>query len=1515
MTSANASQNLGAMKSEVYIEREADRILLNNCQEGAISYILTSHQMGKTSMVFHTQKRLTQLGICSVWLDLTIYGGSREDEGQPFDALSFYNTISYEIAEKLKLSFDIDIDIDGWINSDKHGSPASQFRNFLKQIVIPKIPGSFVIFFDEVNATRRPSAMAYDFFRTLRSIYNERDSDPDLKRLTFVLIGTALPEDLIANPAESPFFVGRRIELNDFTLDEALPFTSLFRTPEGKQREVMKWVLSYTYGQPILTKIVCETLYGMSVKGETIERSEQVERAVFKSRIAIQDNHLQFVQRDLRDDEYGERLLRAYGYLYDHPGIPDNNQLKIVKQLKMIGVIKSWDGYLIVRNKIYRDTINLDFIIDILRHEWGSSNPENFEEGKQYVLRKASGRATATAAGHKLVGKSQGLRERVLAEYVERQADQDLLDHCLTGSLSLVFAPPQTGKTSLMLHTLHRLNEVSRMGVVIDLGWFERSDLTTDEWHYNFFYEIAEQVGVASDFEDWWKTQEEKPYNVRLLEFLRRLMKENPQIHEPLVIFIDGLRPRQKVQIEALLLGIRTISMTGANDPLFKRISFVLLGCVLAPDLARDERVTPFNTGQQVYLENFTLDQICQLADYCGIEPEEQARVSEWVLRWTDGQPYMAFMLCKALAKDPAIELGDDENAVRRCQYIVGQHLNQVEALFRPENGWLPAGMTGEALLQEYGNLLKHDIRLSVRQSAEVERLSLFGLLRQNADGNLVLANRIYASSFNLDWLHSVSKTKNGPVRESWPDWFSLIGEDTITETTPMLDELPTLQAREETITGDEPTDDFDEYDEVSERAKSGSTRKKTTLPITDWMKELVRSSSFTKNFSSGLAQANLKLKPWEYIILILLFGFVLWTFIGLWTITGTSLITGLVSLALCLFLPGLYLKIRKNRRLKSFNDQFVDMLNLMESGLRAGYSTLQSMESVSRDLPAPISEEFQRAVQEMQLGVPMQIALDNLMRRIPSEDLNLAVMAINMQREVGGNMAEILSTISYTIQERLRLKGTLKTVIGRKSESLLFLSLLFSAAHWMIFPGFFEKAYASITGQMLMIISYGMVTILLLWLFFREQQMMSNYKEDFRGGEIGTVGRFIFFVVMILAAIIIQFPWFIRLWMIILLLIYISRNHILTLFTLTGTVGIFMVFLQNNPISLSWFTKTVESIGLFWLSLVEPFKAVWIPQVSFANLQTPYLIFIIGIFIIFLILLVWMSSRSRRQLDERELQARLDEFNQRGEKVNLEEIELSLPFMERAIFPMARMLGDVVIKITPQYAYFSLSKKLDLAGNPADMGPTMFLLLQFIVGLLIGGSLNLLFTYWNLGMPLGQRLLFTVSGFIVGYIIPPVWLATRIRLRQKEVRKTMPVGLDLLTICVEAGLGFEAAMAKVSDKWESELSRCFARFIQEVQLGKVRREALRDMADRLGLPEMNIFVAAVLQSEQLGISMGRVLRIQSDKIRTRFRQEMEERAYSYNFTAQTFSTLIIIAMFLSIIAPIIDSLIKSITK
>jgi tight adherence protein B len=211
--------------------------------------------------------------------------------------------------------------------------------------------------------------------------------------------------------------------------------------------------------------------------------------------------------------------------------------------------------------------------------------------------------------------------------------------------------------------------------------------------------------------------------------------------------------------------------------------------------------------------------------------------------------------------------------------------------------------------------------------------------------------------------------------------------------------------------------------------------------PVVDWLNRRMEGSSVGDKIAKTLARADIKMKPGEYIAMIIICSFgvaALAYFIG-----GKSIIMGLIGAVGGCFIPGGQVKRLQNKRLRKFDEQLPDMLNLMVNGLRAGYSTMQAMEAVSKELPPPICDEFRRVVQEMQLGIPMEKALDNLLRRIPSDDLDLCITAINVQREVGGNLAEILDTISYTIRERVRIKGEIRVLTSQVMYSGRFLAVM----------------------------------------------------------------------------------------------------------------------------------------------------------------------------------------------------------------------------------------------------------------------------------------------------------------------------------------------------------------------------------------------------------------------------------------------------------------------------------------
>jgi tight adherence protein B len=222
---------------------------------------------------------------------------------------------------------------------------------------------------------------------------------------------------------------------------------------------------------------------------------------------------------------------------------------------------------------------------------------------------------------------------------------------------------------------------------------------------------------------------------------------------------------------------------------------------------------------------------------------------------------------------------------------------------------------------------------------------------------------------------------------------------------------------------------------------KSEADKEADKSLVTDWVNRRVEKSSFGDRIARELARADLKLKVAEYFalyVIAVILGALILGFLGGW-----HPVSFLIGAVLGAFAPRFYVKRQQRQRLNKFNDQLGDMLNLMVNGLRAGYSTMQAMEAISKELPTPISDEFRRVVQEMQLGVPMETALDNLLRRIPSDDLDFVVTAINVQREVGGNLSEILDSISYTIRERVRIKGEIRVMTAQVRASGTLLSIL----------------------------------------------------------------------------------------------------------------------------------------------------------------------------------------------------------------------------------------------------------------------------------------------------------------------------------------------------------------------------------------------------------------------------------------------------------------------------------------
>jgi tight adherence protein C len=239
-------------------------------------------------------------------------------------------------------------------------------------------------------------------------------------------------------------------------------------------------------------------------------------------------------------------------------------------------------------------------------------------------------------------------------------------------------------------------------------------------------------------------------------------------------------------------------------------------------------------------------------------------------------------------------------------------------------------------------------------------------------------------------------------------------------------------------------------------------------------------------------------------------------------------------------------------------------------------------------------------------------------------------------------------------------------------------------------------------------------------------------------------------------------------------------------------------------------------------------------------------------------------------------LEARLSQFNETGRQVvSLTEAELSLPFSDRVIKPVFDKLGKVMTSRMQGGQQQAIQEKLNLAGRPGGLTAGGFVALQLIalvLGIALGLGLAIL-----LALDPPTLYLAPVAGGVVGYLVPSMTIARKIKRRQKEILLALPSALDLLTISVEAGLAFDAALARVTDKYRNVLASEFNQVLNEVRLGRPRLEALDEMGRRNKVEELNNFLQAIIQSEQLGVGIANVLRIQSEEIRRRRRQRAEE--------------------------------------
>jgi len=335
-----------------YVERLADRDLLSALLQDEFCHVLTARQMGKSSLMVRTATALREMGVGAAILDLTAIG-------QNLSVEQWYGGLMFQMGSRLDLEDDL---LEFWESQPLVG-PMQRWVSAIRQIVLPRYPGKLVIFIDEIDAVRSLTFSTDEFFAGIRECYNLRSEDPEIRRLTFCLLGVASPADLIRDVRTTPFNVGRRIELTDFTPTEALPLAHGLGREPRKNRANLGRILFWTNGHPYLTQKVCQAV----AEDEAVFSSRGVdlliERLFFTKRARETDDNMIFVrERILRGASDLSALLTLYGKVARGKIISDDDSNPLVTTLRLSGIARVENGSLRVRNRIYERVFDSDWV-------------------------------------------------------------------------------------------------------------------------------------------------------------------------------------------------------------------------------------------------------------------------------------------------------------------------------------------------------------------------------------------------------------------------------------------------------------------------------------------------------------------------------------------------------------------------------------------------------------------------------------------------------------------------------------------------------------------------------------------------------------------------------------------------------------------------------------------------------------------------------------------------------------------------------------------------------------------------------------------------------------------------------------------------------------------------------------------------------------------------------------------------------------------------------------------------
>ena len=336
-----------------YIRRPADDELLRLALTGEYCNVLAARQMGKSSLMVQTANRLCDAGIRTAILDISTLGGGISTPEEWF----------YGFLDELTVQLGLNEDINSWWEAHTSHNPVQRFSNFLRDVLLPKVPNPVVIFVDEIDSALG-MAFTDDFFAAIRAAYNARASHADFQRLTFILLGVARPADLIRDRNRTPYNIGTHIDLRDFTLPELGPFQDVFETLyPGQGTEIIEWVLDWTNGQPYLTQKLCAELARLSEATLTSASVEQTVTRLFLAAEARKESNLRAIRDRIESSPNKIKMLQIYEQILRKRPVMDEERSPAKNELKLTGLVRpTVQGQLQVRNRIYQTVFDLAWL-------------------------------------------------------------------------------------------------------------------------------------------------------------------------------------------------------------------------------------------------------------------------------------------------------------------------------------------------------------------------------------------------------------------------------------------------------------------------------------------------------------------------------------------------------------------------------------------------------------------------------------------------------------------------------------------------------------------------------------------------------------------------------------------------------------------------------------------------------------------------------------------------------------------------------------------------------------------------------------------------------------------------------------------------------------------------------------------------------------------------------------------------------------------------------------------------